>query len=406
MTRPGLQGGPRGALLRWPWPLQVLLVFAAARAVSTALLLAAASRQGANPWAPSSPDYLSFLEFWDSGWYRRIYDEGYPEVLPRAEDGTVLQNQWAFYPLFPGLVRALHLLTGVGWNVLAPAVATVCGFAAALMLYRLFLLAAAPREALWGVAFVAVLPVSPILQIPYAESLHLLLLALALYLVATGRYLGAIPVVLLMGFARPAGVPFAVLVFALFVRKALGAWRERSGPPRDGASDSALPRLAVLTLAAAAAALGWPATAWAVTGQYDAYLQTETAWRGSHLAPFLPWLTAATALLGQVGGPLAVLIVVAGCVLILRLDTVRRLGRVPVWWCASYLLYLAAFWNPQTSTYRILLPLFPLALAAVFAVRSPAGRWAIVGMSVLLQAGWIALLWMWNPSGGSSDFPP
>ena len=166
MTRQGLQGGTRGALLRWPWPVQVLLVFAAARAVSAVLLTAAASRQSASPWGPAFPNYLSFVEFWDSGWYRRIYDEGYPEVLPRAEDGAVLQNQWAFYPLFPALVRLLSFLTGGGWNVLAPAVATACGFAAALVLYRLFRLAAAHREAVWAVAFVAFLPVTPILQVP------------------------------------------------------------------------------------------------------------------------------------------------------------------------------------------------------------------------------------------------
>ncbi|WP_294564719.1 hypothetical protein [uncultured Arthrobacter sp.] len=406
MTRQGLQGGTRGALLRWPWPVQVLLVFAAARAVSAVLLSAGASRQSASPWGPASPDYLSFVEFWDSGWYRRIYDEGYPEVLPRAEDGSVLQNQWAFYPLFPALVRLLSVLTGGGWHVLAPAVATACGFAAALVLYRLFRLAAAHREAVWAVAFVAFLPVAPILQVPYAESLHLLLLGLALYLVATGRYLGAVPVVLLMGLARPAGVPFALLVFALLVRAVLRYWRRPAGPSPEEPSGPAVARLAVLTLAAGAAALLWPATAWVVTGRFDAYLETETAWRGSHLAPFLPWLQAGTNLLGPVGGPVAVLAAAAGCVLLVRLEPVRRLGRVPVWWCASYLLYLAAFWNPQTSTYRILLPLFPLALAAVFAVRSTPARCAVLGVSVLLQAVWITLLWMWNPAGGTSDFPP
>ncbi|MHA7263988.1 hypothetical protein ACX80W_12380 [Arthrobacter sp. TMN-37] len=405
MTRPQLQGPVRRALHAWPWPVQVLLVFAAARAVSTVLLVAAASRQPASPWGPASPDYLSFVQFWDSGWYRRIYDEGYPEVLPRAEDGSALQNQWAFYPLFPGLVRVLHSLTGADWEILAPAAATACGFGAALVIYRLFRLAAAGRDALWGVAFVSFLPVSPILQIPYAESLHLLLLTLALYLVATGRYLGAVPVVLAMGLARPAGVPFAVLVFALFVREALRAWRGRSGRSGDGGPGSIPVRLAVLTLAAGAAALSWPAIAWAVTGRVDAYLETETAWRGSHLAPFVPWFELGSRLLGPVGGSVAVLAVAAGCVILLRSRSVSRVGGVAVLWCASYLLYLAAFWNPQSSTYRILLPLFPLALAGVFAVRSPAGRWVIVGVSVLLQGVWVGQLWMWDPPE-SAFLPP
>jgi hypothetical protein len=143
-----------------------------------------------------------------------------------------------------------------------------------------------------------------------------------------------------------------------------------------------------------------------VTGRFDAYLETETAWRGSHLAPFLPWLQAGTDLLGPLAGPVAVLAAAAGCVLLLRLEPVRRLGRVPVWWCASYLLYLAAFWNPQTSTYRILLPLFPLALAAVFVSRSGIYRWAVLAVFILLQALWVGVLWSYSPGADGGDFPP
>jgi hypothetical protein len=402
--RPGIRDRVPGALRAWP--VQVLLVFACARAVSAAVLLEAASRQGPSPWAPASPDYLSFLQFWDGGWYRRIYDEGYPATLPRRADGVVLENQWAFYPLFPALVRALHAVTGGGWDLLAPVTATACGFIAALGVYRLFRLTAASREALWGVAFVSFLPVSPIFQIPYAESLHLALLAWALYLVAAGRYLGAVPVVLAMGLARPAGVPFALLVFLLAVAAAARLRAGRTRSPLGLLRESALPRLAVLTGAAGAAALAWPAAAWAVTGEADAYLETETAWRGEALAPFVPWLRAGTTLFGPVGGPVGVFFLAAGCIAILRSEPVRRLGRVPVLWCASYLLYLAAFWNPQTSTYRILLPLFPLALAAVFVSRSGIYRWAVLAVFILLQALWVGVLWSYSPGADGGDFPP
>jgi hypothetical protein len=410
MTGSGLpdtrHGRLAGRLRRWPWPVQVLLIFAVARVVSAVVLLVAAAVQPSSPWAPASPDYLSFLQFWDSGWYRRIYDEGYPEVLPRNAEDAVLQNQWAFYPLFPAIVRVLHAVTGGGWDLIATTTATVCGFVAALGVYRLFRLAAAPGEALWGVALVSFLPISPILQVPYAESLHLALLAWALYLVASGRYLGAVPVVLAMGLARPAGVPFAVLVFTLFVHEALRAGHGPVGRFRAALRAPALPRLAVLTAAAGAAALAWPATAWAVTGEADAYLETETAWRGEALAPFAPWLRGAVFLFGPVGGPVAVFFLVAGCIVILRSDQVRRLGRVPVLWCGAYLLYLAAFWNPQSSTFRILLPLFPLALAAVLVSRSRTYRWGVIVVCVLLQAVWVGLLWSWNPSGEVSDLPP
>jgi hypothetical protein len=99
-----------------------------------------------------------------------------------------------------------------------------------------------------------------------------------------------------------------------------------------------------------------------------------------------------------------VFFLVAGCIVILRSAPVRRLGQVPVLWCASYLLYLAAFWNPQSSTFRILLPLFPLALSAVFICRSRTYRIVAIAGLVLLQAAWVGLLWMWNPQRANT--PP
>src|SRR6185312_12349727 len=101
--------------------------------------------------------------------------------------------------------------TGLGWQVLAPLVATLAGFAAVLVIFKLFRRYAPQGTALWAVAFVAVFPVSPILQVPYAESLNLALLAGALLLLVQRKYLLAIPVVVLMCLSRPVGVPFAAL---------------------------------------------------------------------------------------------------------------------------------------------------------------------------------------------------
>ena len=53
----------------------------------------------------------------------------------------------------------------------------LAGLGAALVIYVLFRHKAAHAAALWGVAFFATFPVSAVLQVPYAESLNLLLLA-------------------------------------------------------------------------------------------------------------------------------------------------------------------------------------------------------------------------------------
>ncbi|PPB50864.1 hypothetical protein C4K88_03115 [Arthrobacter pityocampae] len=387
-----------------PWVVQVLAVFAVGRLVSTAIFLLAAARQGPSPWAGPAPGYGTFINFWDSGWYERIFREGYPTGLPQDALGAVTHNQWAFYPLYPGLVRGLAAATGLEWGVLAPVVSVASAAAASLVIYRLFRLRAEHRTALAGVAVVSLAPVAAILQVPYAESLHLLLLASALYLVASGRYVAAMPVAVLLGLARPAGVPFAIAVGLLFLQ-ALWIARRGSDPEvRDEAAARTLP-LFLLGVVSSAAAVAWPLIAWVVTGRPTAYVDTETAWRGEALVPFLPWFEAPAAVVGPAAGALVVVGLVVGVVGLSLAPSVRSIGRVPGAWCAAYLLYLAAFWDPQSSTWRILLPLFPLALA-VATPRRGRPLWVLLPVCVVLQFLWVDWLWAWTPTGADGDYPP
>ncbi|MDK1359613.1 hypothetical protein QNO00_04955 [Arthrobacter sp. zg-Y1219] len=388
------------AFARWPWYAKVLAVWAVARVFTFAVFMAVAAQQGLNPWGwEGTPSYLQFIGAWDSEWYRNIFDGGYPGEIPRDATGRAQENEWAFYALFPGLVRALAALTGLGWEVLAPLVATAAGFGAALMVYRLFALRASAGTALWGVVFVAVCPVSPVLQVPYAESLNLLLLAAALYLLLTRRYLAAVPVVLVMCLSRPVGVAFALMLGILFLRR----WMRRGKEPFPW---SEAWRMVVLGIASGVGALAWPAIAWAVTGELRAYTDTETAWRGDSLLPFKPWLVEAERLFGPVLGPVALIVLVLFTVLCLNSSAVRRLGVELQVWCAAYLMYLFVFLNPLTSTFRLLLPLFPLGLALACLSSSRAYRWAVAAAFLILQIVWVAWLWRWTPLPGGGDYPP
>ncbi|WP_427018781.1 hypothetical protein ACQCSX_09730 [Pseudarthrobacter sp. P1] len=386
-------------LRRLPWWAQVSLVYFAARLVSYLIFVSVALHQGASPWGPASPDYLHFVGIWDSEWYQRIFADGYPAQIPRDAAGVAGQNQWAFYPLFPLLVMGLSAVTGLGWLVLAPTVALLCGLAATLAIYKLFRHFAAGTTALWGVVFFATFPISPILQVPYAESLNTALIAAALYQLVRRRYLWAIPVVVLMCLSRPAGVPFAALVAAHI---GLRLWHRR----RDGFARVEMLASGALLLASGVAAFAWPLIAWAVTGEMKAYTDTEMAWRGTDLTLFKPWFDAGVSLLGPVAGPLAPLLLVALAALYLNSEAVRRIGTDLRLWCAAYLGYLLAVLHPQTSTFRMLLPLFPLALAAAFLSRSKAYRGTVVVLFVLLQIVWVTWLWSWAQLPGGGDYPP
>ncbi|WP_237687376.1 hypothetical protein [Arthrobacter jiangjiafuii] len=396
----GIAASLGGAFARWPWYARVALVWALARVFSFGVFVAVAARQGLNPWGwAGPPSYLQFIGAWDSEWYQQIFAGGYPTEIPRDATGRALENEWAFYPLFPGLVRALDAVTGLGWQVLGPLVATAAGFAAALMVYRLFALRAPAGTALWGVVFVAVCPVSPILQVPYAESLNLLLLAAALYLLVQRRYLTAVPVVLVMCLSRPVGVAFALMMAVLFIRR----WIRHRAEPFPGTEAW---RMIVLGLASGIGALAWPALAWAATGELRAYTDTETAWRGDSLALFKPWFVEAERLFGPVWGPVVLLLLVAFAALYLNSGSVRRIGVELQVWCGAYFLYLLAFLNPLTSTFRLLLPLFPLGLALASLSGSRAYRWSVAVAFLVLQIVWVTWLWRWTPLPGGGDYPP
>ena len=79
----------------------------------------------------------------------------------------------------------------------------------------------------------------------------------------------------------------------------------------------------------------------------------------------------------------------------------RRLGIDLRLWLASYLIYLFAVFFPQSSTFRLLVPLFPAAGA--FAVpRSRVYRIGIVLACIAGQVGWVLIAWRvdgydWTP---------
>ncbi|GAB3564974.1 hypothetical protein [Spelaeicoccus albus] len=386
---------PARAWRRLPWWAGVALVFAAARAVSFIIFVAVARTQPANYWTAADPGYFRYVTIWDADWYRMIAEHGYPAVLPLDASGHVAQNEWAFYPVYPFVVRALHAVTGIGWTVLAPTVSLAAGFGFALIAYRLLRRYLPHGSAMVGIAFAAAFPTSAVLQTGYAESLSLMLLALALLLVDSRRYVAAIPVVAVMDLTRPLGAAFA-LFMAIHLATRLVRRRREPYPGRQLASSFALGAVSC------AGALAWPAIAWAVTGRRDAYTSTEAAWSGGSVQWVRGWLLQSTHLFGELLGP-AVLVLVALAMLAGIYYAGRVVGPVMSTWCAAYCCYLLIVFYPQTSLFRIILPLFPLGLALAGASRSKAFRISVLAGFTLLQVVWIAWLWRFTPP---SDLPP
>jgi hypothetical protein len=378
--------------VRWrlmPWWAKVALVYVGARAVTTVFVLVLASVQEANPWTGASPGYFEYANLWDARWYELILLGGYPSELPVTDSGHVAENAWAFLPLYPVLAGVV-MWFGAPWNVASVVVAAAAGLGAALVFHRLMSRFLEPDRALFAVVLFCVAPIAPIMQFGYAESLGFLWLALALLLLVDRRYGWLFPVIALWSFTRPGALAFALTLALHWVWR----WFRRVREPFP-ARDRVL--AASVAVFAGIAGLAWPAIVWMATGDIRGYTDTELAWRSAYigfeeLVPFTAWLQAGDWWLGQPLGTIAVVALILGFALLVASPAVRRLGLDIRLWSVSYALYLLAVFFPQSSTFRILAPMFPL-LGALALPRARWYRWGVVIAFLVLQIGWLLICW-------------
>ena len=403
---------------RWgraPAWAQVLALYVITRLWGWVVFLVVGRQQLVSPWGPGPVSYIDFANFWDAGWYRQIAQGGYPSDLPHDSAGHVSQNPWAFYPLYPALARALAELTGARYETAAVWLSLLAGAAATWVVFLLFRASLralrhrrAHATALWGTAVFLCAPVTPVIQVAYAESLNLLFLAWSLYLFLRRRWWSSAAVGWLACLSRPVGVPLGATAGLWWLVCAVDAARGHEGSlgVRCLAALRATGQQLLAALVTCAGALAWPAIAWAVTGVPDAYTATESAWRGADFVPVEPWFLQGEKYFGVFGPAVLCLFIAAFAVLMISRPVVASLHPVLILWCLAYAGYLLIFLNPQSSLFRLLLPLFPLCLAAVTVSVSRAYRGTLVVAGVVLQFGWVGWLWHWKELPGGGDFPP
>ncbi|MGT2424943.1 hypothetical protein [Amnibacterium kyonggiense] len=120
---------------------------------------------------------------------------------------------------------------------------------------------------------------------------------------------------------------------------------------------------------------------------------------------FQPWLFAADFWMTKAAGPgpaawlapVVLVLLVAGFVALLLSPAARRLGATARLWAAAYGLYLLAVFFPQSSVFRLLMPMAPLAGA--IAPRATWSRILVLLASVALQG-----LWLWVCYGPVQDY--
>lgn len=200
-----------------PHRLQVLAVWAIASLIGLLIFNLGGLDTPQTYWSAAKPSYLQHVAFWDSEWYYRVATQGYPDStsLPIGQDGRVGQNTWAFMPIYAYLSGGLAKLLSANYYTCAVVVAWLGSALAALGLDAWMRPRVGKAASLLGVAIFFTCGPAIILQLPYAESLGLALVAIGFAVLAKRRFAWAMVVFVLAAFTRPIGVPLGA---------ALGLW--------------------------------------------------------------------------------------------------------------------------------------------------------------------------------------
>ncbi|MEY4310257.1 MAG: hypothetical protein RLZ71_183 [Actinomycetota bacterium] len=363
--------------MRTSWKL--VAIYAASRALTTIWYLIDLALNRATPSARHFDSLLDYMSRYDSQWYRRIAENGYPTELPLASDGSIAANNWAFLPGFPNIVKLAQSTTGLSWGTLAPILATIFGGLFVYAAYKVFRLRFDERTSLWAIAILSFSTAAPALSIGYADSLGLALSAFALYLILKGQYLTSLAPIIALAFTRPGAIVFAAVFLGLAV---------------FGKSHRI--RALIAMTVSGLAGICWPLIAWAATGNFNAYFATENAWRkvwthSEHLSIFQGWFAAFRGYVGPWLGIPLVLVFVFLAIKLVNSESVKKLGLELRLYIGACFFYVFAVFFPQTSTIRILLPAFPLALAVAVATVDEPKRfkaWLLVLLAIS-QAIWV-----------------
>ncbi|MEV6115378.1 hypothetical protein AB0L59_23420 [Streptomyces sp. NPDC052109] len=337
---------PRIARRQFPeGALPALALFAAVRFAGVLTVILANAVRG-------HPLVKSLAHSWDSRWYLHIAAHGYGDKIWISPQGAV-QADWAFFPLYPGLIRAMttvlpFLTPGQAALLIAWSAAGVAAYGVYVIGHHLYGRGVATAlVALW-----AALPHSVELTIAYTESLFAALAVWSLYCVLKGRWLWAGVLAALAGLSRPSGFAIAVAVSLAAGYEAL---RQRGRVP------------ASLWAGAVLAPLGWLGYVLWVGSQtgdlLGGYFKVQSAWDsrfdfGLGSARFLKTLLVHG---GGVVYPAALVIVAAG-VLLFALLCLERAPLALVVFAGVLILLVVGGSGSFSSKPRFLLPAFPLLI--------------------------------------------
>jgi hypothetical protein len=356
----------RSAAGAWP----AVAVYLAIRAVSTAVFAILSAGHGFAQ--------RGLFVFVDSGWYRLIAEHGYNTHI--ASFGS----PFPFFPLYPGLMRLGHDVTGLSVDVVGVVITWI---AAAACGWALFELGRLLRDARTGVIFAALwalLPSAVIEGASYADTLAVCLSAWALYALLRRWWIAAAVLACLAGLTRPTAN-------ALVATVCLAALIELVKQRGRGA------RLWVALVVPPLGAIGYLAYVAHRMGSLTGYLKAQKQWGTGFSNVQNVFHRLHEGMLGTAPGyqNYPTLITTAVLLAVPVLIVLLLLQRVP-WPLICYTIVLAALVYASIHVYTVVprefLALFPLLLPVASALAKVERRASVylVLATLAVAAGWYA----------------
>lgn len=347
---------------------QLALLYIFCRVVIAFVILYFASIQKATWQVGEHPGYLEYTNIWDARWYMQIACCGYPTVLPSNAIGGVAENQWAFMPLFPSLMKIVGSLFGIELALAGLIVNFIAGFICTVLFFHLIAnyVRGGARKYI-ACLFLNLSPIGFMFNLGYAEPVYFALLLYLLVLLQQRKWLKIIPFALLSALARPAAPAFALTVLLILIGMFFSMRGRADLFPKKERISAAL----CLIFCSFFAVL-WPIIAWIVTRDPFAYFKTEHVWRSGYLntvsqqdaakalldhSLFSGWFLGFIFWFGpSLGAVLAILVILA---FVFWIAQKKLFSSMPVRiFCASYIFYIILVFFVQSSVFRIFFPLF------------------------------------------------
>jgi hypothetical protein len=160
-------------------------------------------------WAELNWQHVGEIYFnSDSGWYRAIAAHGYAQIpLTESQNWSQATLHFAFFPLFPMLIRLLMLVTGMGFIAAAFVINLIILYFLVRCFYLFLIHCALDAESAYRTVVLFLLfPISMHIYFIYTEALFITLLLACFLMIKQKQWLSLVFCSFLLALTRPNGL--------------------------------------------------------------------------------------------------------------------------------------------------------------------------------------------------------